>query len=119
MYQIINDSTQKTIGFVTEPTWIRLKPETGVYVTAKIGNADGIAYKSVAYNWVGHGNEIETQENVVVFECEAGDYIQEIPPMQDSIAAMEDALCEQDALTDERISAIEDALCEMDMEGNE
>lgn len=31
-----------------------------------------------------------------------------------SVAEMEDALCEQDAATDERLAAIEDALCELD-----
>lgn len=30
-------------------------------------------------------------------------------------AALEDAVCEMDALTEERLAAIEDALCEMDM----
>lgn len=29
-------------------------------------------------------------------------------------AALEDALCEQDAVFDERVSAIEDAICELD-----
>lgn len=31
-----------------------------------------------------------------------------------SVAETEDALCEQDAATDERLAAIEDALCELD-----
>lgn len=30
---------------------------------------------------------------------------------------LEDAMCEQDAVNEERIAAIEDALCEMDKEG--
>ena len=30
------------------------------------------------------------------------------------IAALEDALCEQDAANEERLAAIEDALCELD-----
>lgn len=29
-------------------------------------------------------------------------------------AEVEDALCEQDAATDERVSALEDAVCELD-----
>lgn len=32
------------------------------------------------------------------------------------IAALEDALCEQDAANEERLAAIEDALCELDKE---
>lgn len=32
----------------------------------------------------------------------------------EAISGVEDALCEQDAATDERIAAIEDALCELD-----
>lgn len=36
--------------------------------------------------------------------------------MQEDMASIEDALCEQDAATDERLAAIEDALCEMDKE---
>lgn len=32
------------------------------------------------------------------------------------IAALEDALCEQDAANEERLATIEDALCELDKE---
>lgn len=32
----------------------------------------------------------------------------------ENVAAMENALCEQDAAMDERMSAIEDAICELD-----
>ena len=34
--------------------------------------------------------------------------------LPEQLAAIEDALCEQDAATDERVSALEDAVCELD-----
>ena len=37
-----------------------------------------------------------------------------IAALQETTAFMEDAMCEFDALNEERIAAIEDALCEMD-----
>ena len=37
--------------------------------------------------------------------------LRELPGL---VAGIEDALCEQDAATDERLAAIEDSLCELD-----
>lgn len=37
--------------------------------------------------------------------------LRELPGL---VAGIEDALCEQDAATDERVSALEDAICELD-----
>lgn len=39
----------------------------------------------------------------------------EIEELKVNTAALEDAVCEFDAMNEERIAAIEDALCEMDM----
>ena len=39
-----------------------------------------------------------------------------VSELEDSTAALEDAICEMDAANEERLAAIEDALCEMDME---
>ena len=41
---------------------------------------------------------------------------EEIKNQKIYIAALEDALCEQDAANEERLAAIEDALCELDKE---
>lgn len=41
---------------------------------------------------------------------------EEIKNQKINIAALEDALCEQDAAYEERLAAIEDALCELDKE---
>lgn len=38
-----------------------------------------------------------------------------VDDLEESTAALEDAICEMDAATEERMAAIEDALCEMDM----
>ena len=36
------------------------------------------------------------------------------PTVEERLATLEDALCEQDAAIEDRLSAIEDALCELD-----
>ena len=38
-----------------------------------------------------------------------------VTDLEESTAALEDAICEMDAANEERMAAIEDALCEMDM----
>lgn len=38
-----------------------------------------------------------------------------VTDLEDTTAALEDAICEMDEANDERMAAIEDALCEMDM----
>ena len=40
---------------------------------------------------------------------------EKIGGLENTTAALEDALCEMDAINEERIAAIEDALCEIDM----
>jgi hypothetical protein len=49
-------------------------------------------------------------------ECDAGEFAEKIPVIQNSISSIEDVLCEIDMLNlSESIAAIEDALCEMDI----
>lgn len=67
-------------------------------------------------------------DNAVLIECASVDgrywftFVEESPDeiekrqLRETIAALEDALCEQDAAYDERLATIEDALCELDKE---
>lgn len=117
MYQIIDINTNELIGIVTEPNYIRLKKETGIFISAKkIEQAEGIAFRNTVYNWVGHGDNLPVEHDVILMECDAGEFAEKIPVIQNSISSIEDVLCEIDMLNlSESIAAIEDALCEMDI----
>lgn len=115
MYRIINIDTGEIIGMVTTVNYIRRKAETGAFVTANVNNAGGIAYKSVPYN-LSNKEGVGADETVVLREFDAAELMAEL---KETTEMLEDALCEQDVVTEERLAAIEDALCEMDMGGND
>ena len=113
LYKIIDTSTGEIIGMTAAVNYIRKKPETGAFVTAKkIQDATGVAYKSIPYNLSGTEG-IGADITVVIGEFDEAEYMQEL---KNSAEMLEDAMCEQDILNEERFGAIEDALCEIDME---
>lgn len=112
MYRIINTKTGAEIGSTEAPRYIKLS-ENGTKIEATPEEALGIAYKSTAYNLFGREG-VGAEETVLLSEYDAGDNVAETVKNTDSIAELEDAMCEQDAATEERLAAIEDALCELD-----
>ena len=113
LYKIIDTSTGEIIGMTAAVNYIRRKSETGALVVAKkIQDATGIAYKSIPYNLSGTDG-IDADITVVISEFDEAEYMHEL---KNSAEMLEDAICEQDILNEERFGAIEDALCEMDME---
>ena len=96
MYQIINVENGKVIGCVSEPNYIRLKEETGCFVSAKKPeDRQGIAFQSVAYNLSGTAG-VGAPETVVLSEFDAATVIVEVPEIKEAVALIEDALCELD-----------------------
>ena len=62
----------------------------------------------MALNWTKH--DLPTRQEKEA----AAKKQQEHEQLPDRVAEIEDALCEQDAATDERMGALEDAVCEQD-----
>lgn len=69
MYRIIKtDGTE--LGVTDSVNYIKLNTN-GSYTTAKKDEAIGVAYRSVAYNLIGHEDIIDA-ETVIVSETDAG-----------------------------------------------
>ena len=62
----------------------------------------------MALNWKKHDLPTRAQKEVEAKEQAEKDRL------PDRVAEVEDAMCEQDAATEERLAAIETALCELD-----
>lgn len=107
MYKIIDTETDKIIGYTNKVLYIRLKAETGCYVSCKRENAEGIAFNSVPYNLSGHTMK-EELKTVAVSEDDDGTVIVQI--VADSEGRTSDVLCDLDS----DIEEIKDALCELD-----
>lgn len=112
MYRIINTDTGAEIGATETPRYIK-KSRSGQNIEATKQDAMGVAYKSEAYNLVGTAG-VGAEETVLLKEYDGGDNVADTVKNTDSIAELEDALCEQDAAAYNRLAAIEDALCELD-----
>ncbi len=110
MYKIINTNSGELVGYTESPIWIR-KHKNGCYVQTERKKAEGIAFNSTPYSIGG----LDGLDIVVVVKSDAGNIFVDDATMQAADAVLEDAMCEMDALTEERLAAIEDALCEMDM----
>lgn len=115
MYQIIINGEIK--GFCEKPRWIKIKPETGVYIEVKFEDAIGVAFGGVVYNLFGR-NEILDTPQAIVKEIDGAEVVfsdnAKITKQGENIFEVESALCELDTTSDERMSNIELALCELD-----
>lgn len=111
MYKIIDTDNGNVIGYTNKVLYIRLKAETGCYVSCKRENAEGIAFNSVPYNLSGHTMK-DGLKTVVVSEDDDGAVIVQI--VADSEGRTGDVLCDLDS----DIEEIKDALCEIDEQLN-
>ena len=112
MFHIINASTGNTVGYTEKPRFIKLS-SAGVFIHTDEENALGIAYQSKPYNLQGREG-LNVEETVMLLEIDSGDILTQAEQAAQSVATLEDALCEQDSSLEERLAAIEDALCELD-----
>jgi hypothetical protein len=111
MYKIIDTDNGKIIGYTNKVLYIRLKTETGSYVSCKYEAAEGVVFNSVPYNLSGHTMK-EELKTVAVSEDDDGAVIVQI--VADSEGRTGDVLCEVDTSIEE----IKDALCEIDEQLN-
>ncbi len=122
MYAIIIEGELRSL--CDSPRYVRRKPETGVFIQCKREDAEGIAVDGEVYNLMG-GNAIPDRPEAFVREAESSEYvfrnrvriIENEESTGAAIIAMEDALCEIDAVNAASIAALEDALCEIDAGG--
>ncbi len=114
MYKIINSETGDIVGYTQSPYWIKRR-STGVFVKAKNEeDAQGIAYISTPYNLRGRDG-VGVNTTVFLIEFDGGELLLRADETADNVAAIEDALCEQDGELMEEMAAIENALCELDV----
>ena len=74
MYQIVTTGGE-ILGYTDTLNYIR-KNDNGIYIRCNQPQAQGIAYKSVAYNLTGH-NEIDG-ETVIISEIDYGNFIHQV-----------------------------------------
>lgn len=70
MFRIINTNGGTEIGSTENPRFIK-KSSAGCYIQTDEGNAQGVAYKGVAYNL--HGRDgIGAEDTIMLIEFDAG-----------------------------------------------
>lgn len=119
MYAIISNGN--LVSLCEYPNYIK-KNNTGVYISTNEDDAIGIAVCGNLYNINGYEN-IKDAPQAIVVEHNTSDFVfknmvtikKNEETHNNTIAAIEDAMCEIDTLSSERLSSIEDALCELDM----
>lgn len=111
MYKIIDTDNGNVIGYTNKVLYIRLKQETGCYVSCKREVAEGVAFNSTPYNLSGHNMKKELK-TVVVSEDDDGAVIVQI--VAESEGRTGDVLCDIDSDIDE----IKNALCDIDEQLN-
>ena len=115
MFKIVKGD--ETLGYVETPMFIRRKTDTGCFVPTDEENAEGVAYKSVAYRLFGR-ELIGVEETAMLVPIDDGEVAVATEQTAQQVSITEDALCDLDAQYAERVSTIEDVLCELD-EGGE
>ena len=93
MYQIVNKG--KLVALCDRPRWVRVKPESGAYIEARREDAVGVAIGGRVYAL----SEVDVRQidgAEVLFESRG-----RLERLSLDVAAIEDALCEQDAASEE------------------
>ncbi len=119
MYAILSGGA--LLALCDKPRYVRLNPESGAYVEAPPEEAIALAVNGDLYN-INGGSAIPGAPEAVVQEGDVSEYVfgnrVRIERNEETsgiaVVQLEEALCEQDAATDERVSALEDAICELD-----
>lgn len=119
MYAILSGGA--LLALCDKPRYVRLNPDSGAYVEATPEEAIAVSINGDLYN-INGGSAIPDVPEAVVREDDVAEYVfsnraRIVENEQTSGAAvvqLEEALCEQDAATEERLTAVEEALCELD-----
>lgn len=119
MYAILSGG--ELVALCDKPRYVRMNPESGCYIESVPEEAIAIAVNGTLYNIEG-GNAIPDAPEASVRKDDIGEYVfgnrARIICNEKSTGAavvqLEEALCEQDAATEERLTAVEEALCELD-----
>lgn len=82
----------KILGYTEEPRYIKVHKTTGCFVQATKEDAQGIAYKSVAYNFYGH-HWFKHAPHIILREVDGAEYISDIEKQN---IALEEQLAETD-----------------------
>lgn len=119
MYAILSGGA--LVALCDKPRYVRLNPDSGAYVEAAPEEAIAISVNGDLYN-INGGSAIPDAPEAIVREDDMAEYIfgnrARIAESEEAAGAavvqLEEALCEQDAATEERLTAVEEALCELD-----
>lgn len=115
MKAIVSDGL--LVALCDVPRYVRLNPDNGCYVQAEEAEAEAIAVNGELYNLPG-GTAIADRPEAFVNEQDAAEYIFANQTLIVQTAETQDvlqvAMCEQDAVNDERMSALEEAVCALD-----
>lgn len=119
MFAILSEGA--LLALCERPRYVKVNEETGAYVEAPAEEAEGVAVDGQVYNLQG-GTAIPDAPEVVIQEADAPEYVfrnrARILLNEETtgavIVAMEEALCELDAASEEKMAAVEEALCELD-----
>lgn len=97
MYEVISEGV--SIAICDNPIYVRLKPETGCYVSATKENADGISINGKGVYSL--NNRLNNLPETNIRYIDGGTYMfenrKEISNTEKAIEAIENALCDFDA----------------------
>ena len=119
MYAILSGGA--LVSLCDKPRYVRLNPNSRAYVEAPPEEAIALAVNGKLYNIRGENN-IPDAPQAIVSERDVSEFVFDnrarIARNEKTTGAVvvqfEEALCEQDAVTEGRLSAVEEALCELD-----
>jgi hypothetical protein len=94
MIRVINTATGETVGYTEQARFIK-RSSAGVFIQTDEEHAQGVAYMGKPYN-LRDRDGLGVEDTVMLIEFDGGEILNLAENAANSIASIEDALCEID-----------------------
>ena len=97
MYEVIDHDSGQRLALCEQPRYVRINPNSGVYIQCSAEQAEGVAVDGTVYSL---NNQLDGKPEAMINEIDCGvvvfDYDSDLAGMHGDLLDIQTALCELD-----------------------
>ena len=98
MYEVIDHDSGQRLALCEQPRYVRINPNSGVYIQCSAEQAEGVAVDGAVYSL---NNQLEDRPEVKICEVDTGAIMADAAQQTAEILKIKAALCELDLATEQ------------------